>query len=267
MLSFLKLLICGALTLPLIIILGWQAFIWLMLLLLGVVVAVWMSIVATLMVFRYVIPHLKRAAQTALVICIGIGIVYIALCMVGFTLRLPAFSMPSPLIMILLLLMALILVAGPCANLTGSLYIEAFHEMEGQSRSRVVINAPGIRLLSKWLRRYRNLTGALLTRGLLNQSRNVFTWGRLVIVLVCIAIRTLLIPFGFSTMLLAVMYASGVTILAMIDYAPYAISSEGSHLVAPTGITTYLRSRLTVLLIAALTLGLRMSLALSWWIG
>jgi hypothetical protein len=120
---------------------------------------------------------------------------------------------------------------------------------------------------------------ALSTRtlgfGVINQSRNVFTWGRLVIVLVCIAlfplIRTFLIPFGFSNMLLAVMYASGVTILAMIDYAPYAISSEGSrlifYLVAQTGITMYLRSRLIVLLIAALLVGLTLSLVLSWWIG
>jgi hypothetical protein len=72
-------------------------------------------------------------------------------------------------------------------------------------------------------------------------------------------------------MLLAVMYASGVAILAMVDYAPYAISSEGSrlmyYLVAQTGIKTYLRSRLKVLLIAALLIGLVLSLAVSWWFG
>jgi hypothetical protein len=169
----------------------------------------------------------------------------------------------------------LVLVVGPFAGRAGKLYVEAFHEMEGRSRSRVVINLPGVRLLTKLLKRYRNLTGALLVRGLLNQSRNVFTWGRVVIILVCIAlfplIRTLLVPFGFSKMLLAVVYASGVAILAIVDYAPYAISSEGSrlifYLVAQNGKTTYLRSRLIVLLIASLLVGLAISLVMSWWIG
>ncbi len=117
--------------------------------------------------------------------------------------------------------------------------------------------------------------GALLVKGLLNQSRNVFTWGRVVIILVCIAffllIRTLLDPLGFSRMLLAVVYASGVAILAIVDYAPYAVSSEGSrlifYLVAMTDKTTYLRSRLMVLLIAALLIGLAISLVMSWWNG
>jgi len=171
--------------------------------------------------------------------------------------------------------MILALVIGPFARSAGRVYVEAFHEMEGRSRSQAVVNLPGIRLISKWLRRYRNLTGALLVKGLLNQSRNVFTWGRVVIVLVSIAlyplIRTVLVPFGFSKILLAVVYAFGVAILAIVDYAPYAISSEGSrlifYLVAQTGIKTYVRSRLMVLEIAALLVGLISSLVLSWWIG
>ena len=166
-------------------------------------------------------------------------------------------------------------VAGPFAGFTGKLYEEAFYEMEGRSQSRTVIKILGVRLLSKLLRRYRTLTNALLVKGLLNQSRNVFTCGRVVIILVCLAlfamIRTLLTPFGFSRMLLEVVYASAVAILAVIDYAPYTISSEGSrliyYLVAQTGIKTYLRSRSMVLLIAALVVGLTISLVMSWWIG
>lgn len=260
---------------PMIIVLGWQAFKWLLLLLLGVTIAVWMSIVTTLIVLRYVLPYLKRALLIALVMCVGIGIVYMALHLVGITSGLPALSTPEPVLVNLLCVIVLVLVSGPFAGLTGKLYEEAFHEMEGRSRSRTVINLPGIRLLIKWLRRYRNLTGALLVKGLLNQSRNVFTWGRVVMVLVCIAlfplIRTLLAPLGFSMMQLAVISASGVAILAIVDYAPYAISSEGSrlmyYLVAQTGIKTYVRSRLMVLEIAALLVGLISSLALSWWIG
>jgi hypothetical protein len=72
-------------------------------------------------------------------------------------------------------------------------------------------------------------------------------------------------------MLLAVLYASGVAILALVDTAPYAVSSEGSrlvyYLIAQTGIKAYLRSRLMVFLILALLIGLALSIAVSMWIG
>jgi len=72
-------------------------------------------------------------------------------------------------------------------------------------------------------------------------------------------------------MLLAVVYASGVAILAIVDYAPYAVSSEGSrlvyYLVARTSLKAYLLSKLMILLIAALVVGLTISLVMSWWIG
>jgi hypothetical protein len=259
---------------PLIIVLGWQAFVWLLLLILGVMIIVWMSIVATLMVFRYVLPNLKKAFLISLVMCVVLGSVYIALLLVGITSRLSVLSTPAPLLMNGLCVILLVLVVCPFAAFTGKLYEVAFHEMEGRSRSRIVMNVPGVRLLIRLLRLYRNLTGALLVRGLLNQSRNVFTWGRVVIILVCIAlfplIRTLLVPFGFSNMLVAVVYASGVSILAIIDYAPYAVSSEGSrlvyYLVTTTSFKAYLRSRLLVFLIAALLVGLTISFVLSWWI-
>ena len=260
---------------PLIIVLGWQALIWLLLLLLGVTIAVWMSIVVVLLVFRYVLPYLKKAFLIVLVTCISIGFVYMVLRMVGITSRLSVLSTPALPLVNVLCVMVLVILAGPFAGVTGKLYEEAFHEMEGRTRSRTVINVPGVRLLNKLLRRNRNLTVALMVKGLLNQSRNVFTWGRVAIILVSIAIfpmlQTFLISFGFSKMLLAVVYASGVAILAIVDYAPYAVSSEGSrlvyYLVARVSIKTYLRSRLMVLLIAALVVGLAISIAMSWWIG
>jgi hypothetical protein len=260
---------------PLIIVMGWQAFIWLLLLILGVTIAVWMSIVVVLLVFRYVLPDLKKAFLITLVMCNSIGFVYMGLHLLGISLRLSALSTPVPLFGSLLCLIMLVIVVGPFAGVTGKLYEEAFHEMEGRTRSRTVINVPGVRLLNKLLRRYRNLTVAIMVKGLLNQSRNVFTWGRVAIILVSIAIfpmiQTLLISFEFSKMLLAVVYASGIAILAIIDYAPYAVSSEGSrlvyYLVARVSIKAYLRSRLMVLLIAALVVGLAISIAMSWWIG
>jgi hypothetical protein len=260
---------------PLIIIMGWQAFTWLLLLLLGVAVAVWISIVATLMVLRFVLPYLKKALLIALATCAGIAIVYMVLHIVGIISPLAALSTPAPLVLSLLCLIVLVLVTGPLADLTGGLYEEAFHEMEGRSRSRAVINVPGIRFLSKLLRRSRNLTRALLVKGLLNQSRNAFNWGNVVIIAICIGLfplfRTLLIPFGFSRMQLAVVYASALAILSLVDYAPYAFSSEGSrlvyYLVVQTGIKAYLRARLMILLLAGLLMGLALSLAVWWWIG
>jgi hypothetical protein len=62
-----------------------------------------------------------------------------------------------------------------------------------------------------------------------------------------------------------------VAILAIVEYAAYAVSSEGVrlnyYLVAPPGIATYLRARLAVFLIPALLIGLPLSLVFSWWIG
>jgi hypothetical protein len=234
-----------------------------------------MSMVATIVVMRYVLPYLKKAALIAVVMCIGIGIVYLILMLTEIFSRFQALSTPAPLLVMLLCLIMLFLVTGPCAGLTGKLYEEAFHEMESRSRSRTVINVPGVRFLSKLLRRNRNLTSALLVKGLLNQSRNVLTWGRVVMILVCIAlfplIRTLLVPFGFSRALLTVVYASGVAILGMIEYAVYAISSEGvrlgMYLAAPLKLARYLQARLTVFLAPTLLIGLTLSLTFGWWMG
>ncbi len=93
--------------------------------------------------------------------------------------------------------------------------------------------------------------------------------------LVCIALlpfaRALLAPYGFSNLLLVMIYSSGLAILAIIEYATYAISSEGArlgiYLVAPLKMATYLRARLTVFLIPVLFVGVTLSLAFSWWIG
>ncbi|HKF36702.1 MAG TPA: hypothetical protein VKB35_07340 [Ktedonobacteraceae bacterium] len=110
---------------------------------------------------------------------------------------------------------------------------------------------------------------------MLNQSRNVFTWARLVIALLCVAIfplvRTLLAFYHFSGVVLVVAYSSGVAILAIVEYAAYAISSEGArlnlYLAAPPGITTYLRARLLVFLIPMLSIGLLLSLVFAQWAG
>ena len=259
---------------PLAITLGWQALTWLALLLIGVAVAAWMSMVVTLLVIRYILPHLQKALLIVLISGIGITIVYLMIGITGLTLHLPSLSTPAPGLVSLPFVILLVLVIGPFAGNAGKLYLGAFHSMEGRSSSHTVINLPGVRAISKLLKHYRNLTGALLLKGLLNQSRNVFTWARLVIVLACIAlfplVRTLLAPYRFSDMALVVIYSTGVAILAVIEYAAYAISSEGTrlnlYLVVPLDIANYLRARLVVFLLPVLFVGLALSLVCAWWV-
>jgi hypothetical protein len=260
---------------PLVIVLGWQALSWLTLLLPGVAVTAWISIVATLLVIRYVLPHLQKALLFVLASSAGLVIVYLVIHIMGITLHVPSLSTPAPGLVSLLFVIVLVLVAGPFAGSAGKLYLKAFHEMEGRSREHAVLNLPGVQALSKLLGRYRTLTSALLVKGLLNQSRNGFTWGRLAIVLICISLfplaRSLLASYGLSNMLVVVAYSTGIAILAIVEYAAYAVSSEGCrldiYLVTLPGIIMYLRARLTVFLIPVLLIGLPLSLAFSWWIG
>jgi hypothetical protein len=240
-----------------------------------VAVTAWISIVATLLVIRYVLPHFQKALFIFLASSAGLVIVFLGVHTLGLTLHMPALPTPAPWLVSLLFVILLVLVAGPFAGGIGKLYVKAFLEMEGRSREHAVLNLPGVQALNKMLGRYRTLTGALLVKGLLNQSRNTFTWGRLVIVLICISLfplaRTLLASYGLSNILVVVVYSTGVTILTIVEYAAYGVSSEGVrlnfYLVAPPGIATYLRARLTIFLIPALLVGLPLSLAFSWWIG
>jgi hypothetical protein len=260
---------------PLAIVLGWQALGWLTLLLLGVAVTLSISLVATLFVIRYVVPHFQKAILIVLASSAGLVIVYMAIHTFGLTLHMPALPTQAPWLVSLLFVTLLVLVAGPFAGGIGKLYVKAFHEIEGRSREHAALSLPGVQALNKKLGRYRTHTGALLVKGLLNQSRNAFTWGRLLIVLICISLfplaRTLLVSYGLSNMLVVVVYPTGVAILTIVEYAAYAVSSEGVrlnyYLVAPPGIATYLRARLTVFLIPALLIGLPLSLVFSWWIG
>jgi hypothetical protein len=123
------------------------------------------------------------------------------------------------------------------------------------------------------LSRYRTLTGALLYKGLLNQSRSVFTWGRAVILVICVALFPLLqkvmLAYGFSSLAQVTVYSSIVAILAVVEYAAYAISSEGArmsyYLLAPFNMARFLRARLVSFLLPVLFIGLAVCLVLSWW--
>src|SRR5205085_3067183 len=186
----------------------------------------------------------------------------------GFTVRLPKLAVlarpPAPELSSILLVLLLIVLIGPPARRIGKLYVVAFHTLEGRAGSSAVLTLPGIRPITNLPGHYRNLTGALLYKGVLNQSRHPFTWARLIIVLVGVllfpVVRNLLAHYEFSPMFMVAAYSSSLAILAIIELAPYAMSSEGNrlalYLVAPLSISDIFRARLIVFLWTALFIGL-----------
>lgn len=253
--------------------LGWQALAWLLLIDLSVAATVCMSMIATLLVIRFVLPHLKRAFTTLVIIGAIIGAAFFLLPASHYRLHI---TFPVQLMSALIgafCLLLLLLVLGPLAAATGTLYQNAFYTIEGRSARRTALMLPGLRAFSTWLSRYRSLTGALLYKSLLNQSRSVFTWGRAAIVLICVALFPLLqkvmLAYSFSLLAQVSVYASLVAILAIVEYAAYAISSEGAriayYLLAPHTMAAFLRARLVSFLLPALSIGLALCLVLSFW--
>lgn len=254
--------------------LRWQALPWLFLLDLGVAATACMSMIATLLVIRFVLPHLKRAFATLVIASAITGSVFLLLHASQFRLHVRFPAQLAPVLTCALCGLLLLLVLGPLATATGTLYQNAFYTMEGRSAQRTALMLPGMRVFSAWLSRYRTLTGALLYKGLLNQSRSVFTWGRAVILLICVALFPLLqkvmLAYGFSPLSQVSIYATLVAILAIVEYAAYAISSEGARIsyyqLAPLTMAAFLRARLGSFLLPALSIGLLVCLILSLWL-
>jgi hypothetical protein len=171
--------------------------------------------------------------------------------------------------------LCLLLAIGPLAGAAGRLYLQAFQVMEGRAGSVRMVTPPGVRVLSGWVGRWRTPTGALLYKGLLYQSRSVFTWGRIIILLALLALfpvlRQVMIANSFSNIAQVVVYASALSALTIIEYAAYAISGEGARLslflLAPLTLAAYLRSRLLVFLLPAFAVGLAASPVLGVWAG
>jgi hypothetical protein len=231
-------------------------------------------IIATLLVIRFVLPNLRR---TFIVLAIGImsiEAVFLLIRTSRYTLYVTFSVQIMPLLTSLFCVLLLLLFMGPLAGLLGTLYQQAFYTQEGRSGSRVVVMLPGMRTVISWLSRYRTLTGALLYKGLLNQSRNVFTWGRAAIFVICLALfplfQRVMISYGFKPVAQVAVFSSIVAIIAVVEYATYAISSEGArmsyYVLAPFHMATYLRARLFVFLLPVLSIGLAVCIILNWWL-
>lgn len=249
----------------LVVTLGWQALFWLVLLQLGVGCVVYGSLVATLLFIRYILP--RGRIKTRIVAGTLSGVV------VGLTVVLTWLPVPRLLASVLFLLV-LVVALGPLARLAGKLYVAAFLTVQSWDRSRKTISIPGIRGLSRLLSRYRNLTGALFVKGLLNQSRNMLFWTRIAIVLVALffypQVRAVA-PYRIPDTLFVVGYAAGLALLSILEQAPNALSGEGNrltlYLAAPFNLADILRARLMLFLLPVLVEGLAIDLILGWRLG
>jgi hypothetical protein len=254
--------------------LRWQALPWLLMLDMGVAATVCMSLIATLLVMRFMLPHLKRTFTGLAIAGVSIGAVVLLLHASKYSLHVAFPVQLMPVLTSTFCVLLLLIILGPLARSAGTLYQHAFYTMEGRSARRAALMMPGMRMFRAWLSRYRTLTGALLYKGLLNQSRNVFTWGRAAILVICVALFPLLqkvmIAYDFSSLAQVTVYSSVVAIIAVVEYAAYAISSEGArmiyYLLAPFNVATYLRARLISFLLPVLFIGLAVCLILSWWV-
>lgn len=247
---------------------------WFLLILLGTASAVWVAMLAVFLFLSYVLPNMQvfrwLALGLAAVAAVGWRLLGPALAVQQG----PAIGAPSWLALIAgagLVLLGL----GPLAGWGGRLYLAAFHILESRDKGGSAITIPGVRAFSASAARQRTLGGALLYKGLLSQSRHPLGWGRFVVLLVILAffpqINAALGAYQLSPTLITVAFASGLTMLAILEYAPYAISSEGNrltiYLATPLAYSALLWAKLRMFLMLVVPLGLALSLLAGVWLG
>ncbi len=138
----------GIMGIALTVTLGWQALIWLVLLFVGVSVVVWCSIVATLLVIRYILPNMRKTLRFVIVGVLSLILLEVVAHFLGFIARLPNLAelarLPSPKLSSILLVLLLLVLVAPLADCVGKLYVAAFHTLEGRAGSSTVLTVPGI---------------------------------------------------------------------------------------------------------------------------
>lgn len=258
--------------------LDWRALSWLLVLLIGAALVAWLALVATLLVTRFVLPHLRLILGLSAGSGILLALAALVLHTNGWSLS-PgslALSIPlTPFLAIPLLLLCLALALLPLARPCGQLYLAAFLHTQSLGGATKALAIPGTRTLLALLARSRGMTAALLTRGVLSQSRHILAWLRLLSPAILAAlfplIRSALAPLHLASTLLVADYAALLVALLLLEYAPYAIGSEGNrfalYLVLPRGISTFLRARLYSFLIPSLLTGLLAVLVFGLWNG
>jgi len=255
--------------------LGWHALPWLVLLQLGIGIVVLCTLVVTLWVIYYLIPRERVKARiwvtmgTAITLLLSLALSFASKGSVNPNALLIWFR-PEYVIPLFALLLAIAL--GPFANPLGRLYIAAFQTTQSWDRSRKPLTVPGLHVLTSIFTRHRTLTGALWVKSLLSQSRNVFFWLRLVMIVIGVALfplaHTAIAHYGFSVVPLVSAYAAGLSLLHVIEVAPNAISGEGNrlalYLTAPLALSRILRAKLILFLLPVLSESILIGLLLSW---
>jgi hypothetical protein len=265
---------------------GWGALPWLLLLVLGALSVAWLSMLATLLVARYVLPHPLRALLYGLVCVVG-GVLLALLARslhlwVGVesarlsTMVSSIIAVPLTCALVASALLGCLLLAWfPLARRFGLLYLAALQQQQGRDSSVRALVLPGLGTILALLAHWRTPTGALLSKGLLQQSRHVFTWLRLLMLVVLLTLFSLLHPWLAALPLNATLqvacYAAFVAFMALLEYAPYAVGSEGArlalYLTAPFDPARFLRARLISYLVPDLLIGWLSALILGAWIG
>jgi hypothetical protein len=273
-------------------VLGWAALPWLLLLVLGAVCAAWLGLLITLLAVRYVLPHPGQAFLYGLILVAVFGMLALLIqrmhwFVAPFTVSTCAgrvcggtatgamtaapFMDILPLACAAISCLLLFQAWFPLARCVGLLYLATLQQQQGRDGSARAFVWPGLGGLLTLLSRWRTPTGALLVKGLLQQSRHLFAWMRLLVVVGLLALFPLLRPqllaLHLSTMLQVALYATCAAFMALIEYAPYAISSEGArlalYLVAPFDLAAFLRARLCSYLLPALLIGWLTAMLLS----
>jgi hypothetical protein len=268
-------------------VLGWQAWPWLALLLVGAGLASWAALVGAWFLVAAVLPRGWRIG-CALVLLVAGGLVVggigagaglvssLRLWLTGAASAINAWAMGlSPATVSLGLAGWLAVGLGPLAGASGRLYLAAALTLEGRGGAALRFNLPGGQALKHHLWRHRSLAVALLVKGLLNQSRHPLAWARLGVALVLVIlfpqIYQALTGRLVSGYMVVVGSASLLALLGVLEYAPYALSGEGSrlalYLTAPIGPSRLLRAKLVAFAGPAVVVGVLLSLAGGWWVG
>jgi hypothetical protein len=274
--------------------LGWlQALTWLALIQLGVACTVYVTMVALMLLIRYMLPpgQVKpRLVVSTILALLVILVIAVALHPQWFAFILHATApiastttgiqaviqlLLKPVFASILFALLLLIALGPLARLTGNLYVASFLVTQRWDKSRNAIHLPGVRLLKRLLARQRTFTAAILTKDMLSQSRNFFFWGRIAPIAAALLFfqffRSILATHGFSDAVFIVAFASLLALVTSLEPAPNAISGEGNRLTlylsAPSTIATLLRAKLLTFLLPAMLVGLATDLLIGWSIG
>lgn len=252
--------------------LGWQVTGWLVLLQAGIFVSVFAVLTITLL---FIYAFMLRQYLTIGLVCIVTLIIVLPLLLLivkgAVNVQLLAYY-TRPEWGSIAFLVVLLAVWGPLATFSGGLYEATFRAMQGRDHAGSGFTLPGLRILTNVAQRQRTLLGALWYRALLNQSRNWFFWGRLVIILVAVALfpllHTAIARYHISDATFVICYAAGVALLHAIETAVNAISGEASrltlYLVAPRTLSRFLRAKLLLFAIPPCIEGIVIGCILAW---